>query len=130
MGRQAMTISKRDMEELRALEESLWQAETRFDRAYMEKVLAPDFFEFGRSGRSYSREETLSAAGHEINARLPLRDFRVTAVREGVALVTYVSEVTYETLQIGNRSSLWVKTPAGWQLKFHQGTPVSDPRGR
>jgi hypothetical protein len=119
-----MTISERDMEELRALEESLWRAETRFDRAYMEKVLAADFFEFGRSGRSYTREETLSAAGHEINAHLPLRDFRVTAVREGVALVTYTSEVTYDTLQTGNRSSLWVKTPAGWQLKFHQGTPV------
>lgn len=117
-------ISDRDVETLRKLEESLWVAETRFDRQYMERVLAPGFFEFGRSGRVYTREETLSAPGHEINARLPLRNFKVTYVSEGVALVTYISEVQYETLEVGNRSSLWVLTADGWQLKFHQGTRV------
>ena len=43
-------------QELRGLEESLWRAETRFDRKYMDAVLAPDFAEFGRSGRRYDRD--------------------------------------------------------------------------
>jgi len=37
--------------EFRDLEESMWRAETRFDRGYVERLLHPDFFEFGRSGR-------------------------------------------------------------------------------
>jgi hypothetical protein len=120
-----MQNSYQTFEELRKLEESLWVAETRFDMAYMERILAPDFFEFGRSGRTYTRAETLAANGQEINARLPLRDFKVTAVSEDVYLVTYVSEVQGETgLEVGNRSSLWVRTEQGWQLKFHQGTKV------
>lgn len=55
---------------------------------------------------------------------LPLKDLTITAVAAGVALVTYVSEVQYGTLEVGNRSSLWIKTEKGWQLKFHQGTKV------
>lgn len=109
------------------LEESLWVAETRYDRAYMESILAADFYEFGRSGRIYTREDMLSfpeKKKQKINARLPLRDFKISAIQEGVTLVTYVSEVLYDSLQASNRSSLWVKTPTGWLLKFHQGTPI------
>ena len=47
-----------DTEELRILEESLWRHETRFDRDYLQRVLHPDFFEFGRSGRVWTRDDT------------------------------------------------------------------------
>lgn len=46
-------ISEADHANLRRLEEELWLAETRFDQEYKEKVLAADFFEFGRSGQIY-----------------------------------------------------------------------------
>ncbi|MEJ2487716.1 MAG: DUF4440 domain-containing protein [Anaerolineales bacterium] len=120
-------LTDKDLEELRLLEESLWVAETRFNRAYMERVLAPDFFEFSRSGRTYTREKMMDFPPVEeqvINAQLPLKDFKVHPIRPDVVLVTYISEVMYVKLLIGNRSSLWVRTPDGWQLKFHQGTPV------
>ncbi len=119
-----MELSNIDYQELQKLEESLWVAETRFDRAYMERVLAPDFFEFGRSGRMYTREKSLSAPAQTINAKLPLRDFAVHLIAPDVALVTYVSEVMYETVELANRSSLWTKGEKGWQLRFHQGTPL------
>ena len=119
-----MKISEADIAALRTLEESLWRAETRFDVEYMDKILTPDFFEFGRSGRIYNREEILAASGEEIRATFPLKDFTVHEVEKNVALVTYVSEVTFESLEIGNRSSLWIKTPDGWNLRFHQGTAV------
>ena len=119
-----MKLTTEDRETLRTLEESLWQAETRFDRKYMDRILAPDFFEFGRSGSIYSREEILSASSQEIRATFPLRDFTCHPIHSDVVLVTYVSEVQYKKKEMGNRSSLWVKTPSGWQLKFHQGTPV------
>lgn len=114
----------RDEDRLRELEESLWRAETRFDKGYMDRILAPDFFEFGRSGRVYTREQILAAPPQAIDAKLPLEGFAVHPIVPNVVLVTYVSEVTYDDVELGNRSSLWSKTDAGWQLRFHQGTPV------
>jgi hypothetical protein len=91
----------------------------------MDRILAPDFIEFGRSGRIYSREEALAVPRQNIDARLPLESFAVHPIDRDVFLVTYVSEVTYAEVAMGNRSSLWSRTDAGWQLRFHQGTPVN-----
>lgn len=115
----------KQIEELQTLEESLWKSKTRFDRAYMDSILAEDFFEFGRSGRTYTRKECLDHSVEEIHATLPLKNFTVHEISEKVFLVTYISEVQYEELEIGNRSSLWKKTEEGWKLKFHQGTAIN-----
>jgi hypothetical protein len=120
-----MLISLETAEKIRLLEESLWYNETRFDREYMEALLAPDFFEFGRSGKIYSRADTLASGRQHIHARFPLKDFSVHAIAENVVLTTYMSEVQYDTIEIANRSSLWVMHHHQWQLRFHQGTPVS-----
>jgi hypothetical protein len=119
-----MSLTQQELKELQTLEESLWIDETRFDNEYMEKILAPDFFEFGRSGRVYKREDTLAAGRASINAVIPLKNFQISVISDDVVLVTYISEVQYEELEVGNRSSLWLRTSEGWKLKFHQGTPV------
>ncbi len=119
-----MKISEESFEELRKLEESLYVTKTRFDSAYVSRIFAPGFFEFGKSGRIYTREEALAAPSHEINAQLPLKNFKVHPVTNDIVLVTYVSEVQSDTLEVTNRSSLWMRTRNGWQLQFHQGTPV------
>ena len=112
--------------ELNELETSLWQAKTLFNRTYMDRILASDFFEFGRSGRRWTRDECLDFGNAaEIDAKLPLEDFNVLMIDDQTALVTYVSEVMYETVLRSNRSSLWSKTDIGWKLRFHQGTPTS-----
>lgn len=119
-------LSIEDLEQLQALEEGLWIAETRFDMEWMERTLAPDFFEFGRSGRVYRREDTLAIESQPIDARLPLANLEARLVSPDVALVTYISAVTYDSVEdIGNRSSIWSRTGSGWQLRFHQGTPVT-----
>ena len=117
-------ITAGDRKQLYELEESLWRPETRFDKDYLDDLLTEDFFEFGRSGRTYRREETLAAPMQEIDIRLPLEDFQAHRVSADVVLVTYVSVVQYEELETGNRSSLWVKKDGDWKLRFHQGTPV------
>ena len=115
----------KDHETLRRLEESLWIASTRFDLKYMEKILSADFFEFGRSGRIYKREDILAALPQKIGAPLPLKDFAIHHIDEKVVLITYVSEIHDGEILLGNRSSIWSKTDIGWQLRFHQGTPVA-----
>ena len=117
-------LSRADIEILEALEVSLWRAETRFDVEYQERVFAPDFFEFGRSGRIYSRSDTIRAESKDIKARLPLQNFRVHPLDDRNVLVTYLSEVQYAVLEKANRSSLWSRTDNGWHLRFHQATAV------
>ena len=120
-----MTLSAEEHDQLRWLEESLWRAETRFDRDHMNEVLAPDFLEFGRSGRVYRREDTLDVPAQSGDATLPLAKFAVRSIAADVALVTYVSEVTYgQVKEVANRSSLWSRHAGGWRIRFHQGTPV------
>lgn len=125
-----MELSADERALLQRLEEELWREETRFDRARMEQLLAPDFFEFGRSGRRYRREDTLAVPREPIFAALPLPGFAVRLLAPDVALVTYQSAVTYDgQVQYGRRSSLWSRVPdgEGWALRFHQGTPTAPP---
>src|SRR5436305_924063 len=124
-----MTLTADEHDELRRLEESLWRAETRFDRDHMSEVLAPDFFEFGRSGRVYRREDILKdlleAPAQPIDTIFSFAKFAVRSIAADVALVTYVSEVTYRGVkEVANRSSLWSRHAGGWRIRFHQGTPA------
>lgn len=48
-----MLLDASEIAELRRIEEALWRPQTRSDRAFMDRICAPDFVEFGRSGRVY-----------------------------------------------------------------------------
>jgi hypothetical protein len=121
---QSMEPGIEDRTALERLEESLWRPETRFDRKFMEEVIAQDFFEFGRSGRIYERADTLGAAPQPLDAVLPLPDFKVRLLNADSAQVTYNSVVRSNgVVDYGRRSSIWSRTGRGWVLRFHQGTP-------
>lgn len=124
-----------DILTLRDLEESLWRRETRFDAKHMAQILVQEFSEFGRSGRNYTRAESLEVEAHDIPAELPLPSFSVQEVTSEVALVTYRSEVQHEDLEVANHSSIWRRKAAAWELVFHQGeravrTPVRGSGGQ
>ena len=119
------TLSGVDFEKLRELEEGLWRSETRFDRERMSRALAPDFIEFGRSGRVYRLGEGPSVEPPEIPAQLPLPKLEIRLLHPDVALVTYDSDVAYPTgRERAHRSSVWTRTAEGWECRFHQGTPI------
>lgn len=113
------------------LERTLWRSSTRFDRDWMERVLHPDFHEFGRSGRRWSRTEILDLPAVEIGVAWPPQHLSARLVAPDVALLTYV--VADGTGSASNRSSLWLRDatvvgadPAsGWRLRFHQGGPTT-----
>ena len=122
-----MELSVTDRQALERLEESLWREETRFDRAYMERILAVDFFEFGRSGRLHDRAATLAVARGPIHATLPLPGFEARLLSPDLAQVTYRSAVVYGGATFhARRCSLWSRSAEGWTLRFHQGTPLED----
>jgi hypothetical protein len=122
----ASELSEEDCRALMRLEEAMWREETRFDKAFMERALAPDFFEFGRSGRTYTRQQILDFPREPIAAQLPLENFRVRLLDANTAQLTYNSKVRYEgVVESGRRSSIWSRSGDTWVLRFHQGTPYA-----
>ena len=119
-------LNPKDQLELVQLEEAMWQEATRFDLAFQEARFADDFVEFGRSGRIYNREQIIQTDYHRIEAKLPLPDLQIAELDENCVLITYNSEASYDNvMEYARRSSIWSRTPTGWKMRFHQGTPYT-----
>ena len=122
-----MQPSEEDRRLLQRLEEELWCEDTRFDMDRMNELMADDFFEFGVSGRFYTRDEALAIPPGPIDAVIPFPDFRVRLLDERIAQVTYDCTCTYDGMVYHTRrSSIWSRTSGNWVLRFHQGTPIPD----
>lgn len=122
-----MQLSAQECELLKQLEEGLWLSKTRFDREWMENILAPDFIEFGQSGRVFGRQQILDIAPIELLSTIPLADLRIKPLDSNTVLLTYISEVQYpEGERRALRSSIWSRDEKSWQLTFHQGTPIAN----
>ena len=118
--------------QLTALEVELHRGVTRANLARMEALLHPDFIEIGRSGTVWTREATLDefAAGAGNAPRIHADRFELSTLSMELALLNYRSahvgaDGSYERYTL--RASLWQRTPKGWQLRFHQGTPSAEP---
>ncbi|MEZ4328618.1 MAG: DUF4440 domain-containing protein [Polyangiales bacterium] len=120
-----MKLSAEEESAVQELEEKLWIPKSRFDRAWIDRVLAPDFLEYGRSGRQYSRQQAVDVPFEPFVAKLPLPEFRVRVLAPDVVQATYISEAEFGgVVERARRSSLWSRVDGGWQLRFHQGTPI------
>jgi len=112
-----------DVQTVIGLELQLLQPQVRASAAELEKLLHPDFREFGASGRTWDRSRTIVALTGE---RPPAGDPPTTAAGiTGIRLADDVVHVTYlsrRDQRYAHRSSIWLRTGAGWRLYFHQGT--------
>jgi hypothetical protein len=116
-------LSLEDQAALIELEESMWREETRFDLVFQEQRFASDFVEFGRSGRTYTREQIIRTEASPIQAKLPLPNLQVRALDVNTVLITYDSEANYEgVVEYAHRSSIWSRIEGHWVMRFHQGT--------
>ncbi len=114
---------------IRGLEEALHKPEVRKDAAQVSQLLHSGFLEIGRSGRRFDKSSILE----ELRAEEPTLGIRssgyeVELITPGVALLTYESwrlDRSGGRIRETLRSSLWIETPDGWRLRFHQGTPKS-----
>ncbi|QHW35279.1 DUF4440 domain-containing protein [Paenibacillus rhizovicinus] len=109
-------------QELLELEELLLQPEVRTSVTALSKLLADDFFEFGSSGKIWSRRDALDPNGIGV-VKMELSDFQIHPLSEGVTLSTY-KILNKENMQYSLRSSIWKYENAKWQMIFHQGTPI------
>jgi len=116
-----------DIQDVIELELRLLQPGIRAEPGEVEALLHPDFSEFGASGRQWGRTEIVAAlAAEQPGGEEPLitaTEMSGTRLADDVIHLTYVSQ---RGDRRARRSSIWLRTPAGWRVYFHQGTLVSD----
>jgi hypothetical protein len=117
------------LEQLRALEVELHHPGVRCSVERLEQLLHPAFGEVGRSGRTYTRETVIDHLGAQAAPPAVVSDgFAVAELGPGIALLTYRSAHVEPDRGLVNptlRSSVWVRTTAGWQIRYHQGTAAA-----
>ena len=117
--------------ELRGYEERILDPAVRADPAQIRALLAPEFVEFGASGRVFDRDgivATLAAESPRRGAARQARSFKLRLLAPGAALTTWrvKRDDGIETL----RSSVWQQQDGRWLMIFHQGTlAASDDEG-
>lgn len=118
------------LSELQALEVELHHPGVRCSRVRLEQLLHPDFYEVGRSGRSYDRTTVIDyLAAQESQPVMESGAFAVSELAPGVALLTYRSAFSDPERGLSChalRSSVWVKSRSGWQMRYHQGTAAAE----
>jgi hypothetical protein len=84
----------------------------------------------GRSGRIYDRETIVGYLAAQASPPAVASDaFALLVIDARAALLTYRSAHVEQGNRLVNhtlRSSLWLETRVGWQLRYHQGTPAAD----
>lgn len=117
------------LHELQALEVELHHPGVRCSRERLQQLLHPEFHEVGRSGRIYDRATIVSFLAAQASPPAVASDaFAVLEIDPRAALLTYRSAHIEEGGRLVNhalRSSLWLRTSAGWQLRYHQGTAAA-----
>ncbi len=123
-----MALSANDHQELKDLELSLLDPDTRRSPKSVAALLADEFIEFGASGEVYDKHQTIEAIAQP-GTNIVATEFTVRSLALNVALLTYKSmSGSGEHRRHALRSSIWKRTDDGWQLVFHQGTPMEAPQ--
>jgi hypothetical protein len=106
----------------------LHQPAVRQDRHVLDELIHPDFFEIGRSGNTYTKTEIVERLpAEEATARIVAEGFHAAQIAPGVVLLTYQTAQQNSDGALSHRAlraSTWLRTETGWQLRYHQGTPI------
>ena len=106
---------------------------TRSKKTIIDPLLHRDFFEIGRSGMRYDKQQVIDALISEtVEQQIQADNFELSVVDEKSVLLTYMSYKADENNIVSKtwRTSLWIKhadnpNPDAWHMRFHQGTPTA-----
>ena len=118
--------------QLIALELLLQQPETRRNKARLNLLLANGFEEIAASGVRFGKAHVLQRLPEEQAPWVEAFDFEVRLLSKDVAQVLYKAKLRKAgemQTKLSMRSSLWQLNSLGWQMVFHQGTPVLPASG-
>jgi hypothetical protein len=113
----------RQVAEAVAAEYESLSLECRTDAARFERLLAPDFHEFGASGGEIGYERTAELVAQSTDPAgepIKVENMRGQLLADGLVMVKYTSD---NRGRRSNRTSLWRRVqPGHWQVFHHQGT--------
>lgn len=101
------------------------------DRAYLESLIAEDYFEVGGSGRIYSRDRVIETVVDRYDREEPavpyeVDEFAVRVIAPNTFLATYtLSQPDGHETRVTRRSTIWSNAAERWQVVYHQGTVVA-----
>jgi hypothetical protein len=113
-------------EYLISLEEKLLNPNIRKSDEELLQLLSDDYLEFGVSGNTYNKKDTIETLKREPSGQISVLDLKVNLLTPEIALITYTTvkkdNPNFEIVSL--RSSLWKKTGKNWQIVFHHGSYV------
>ncbi len=116
------------LQELQRLEPLFHAAHPDATPPDFEQLVAPEFWEIGASGNRYSRAFALKVLTERVEqpdtASWQTDGFGIAEVGADHYLLTYT---LYQPGRVTRRSSIWRRSPSGWQVVYHQGTVVQGP---
>jgi hypothetical protein len=113
---------------IKALEVKLLNPEVRGNRGELEKLISPEFIEYGSSGLIYNYSGTISylIANAADTFNYSFVNFKTRRHSEDTILALYILETEKNRrIAISNRSSIWHWEEGIWRVIFHQGTRVT-----
>lgn len=126
----AMTENPQWLSILGERERALHRPYVRGSVTLLRHYLHPDFFEIGRSGRSYTLVDMLKAAEQPLsNIEIHVEAEHCLALSAASALLFYRSAQCRDGMleRWAARCSLWWLMPEGWQLRLHQAVSMESP---
>lgn len=112
------------------LETELLQPATRSSIARLDELLADDFLEVGAAGQAFGKAAVLARLPGETGAAFTAGDMQAHLLSPTVVLVSYRATRTSGCASARSlRSSIWIETPTGWRMRYHQGTYETAARG-
>lgn len=122
-----MKTDKLLVEELKNLEETLFRNNIRKSPAELSKIISDEFLEIGSSGNVYKKKQIIEDLQIENNIKISLSNFEARKLSDNIILVNYKSEkIDNGKKYFAIRTSIWKLNENGWQMIFHQGTPVNE----
>ena len=117
-------IPRVDDQHVRALELRLLDPAVRRDRGEVDRLLHPDFEEFGASGRVWGKASVLESLSADISPPPVVSGLRSARLSGDAMLVTYRAQRPGASASL--RASVWLRDAEGWRVRFHQGTPTPE----
>ncbi len=108
------------MDKFYELETSLFKKEYLSDRKYLENIFCDNFMEYGKSGLTFYKEDTIEALFNSEDRDIKIEDFSSEQIDTKTYLIHYVS--VNGSGERTNRTSIWIEDNGDLKLLFHQGT--------
>ncbi|MDP9039616.1 MAG: DUF4440 domain-containing protein [Acidobacteriota bacterium] len=114
--------------ELLAREPIFHRPEFAFSLTQFDRMMAPDYWEIGASGRRYTRSYILKFLATHPPVDAAQAGWTVLEpLCRPLGPATYLFTYTlHQGSRRSHRATVWRRAPSGWQILYHQGTLLSE----